>query len=85
MILQYFSRHDVDVRHRHLDIQVDSRFADGVPKIKEFTFAILSSINDDNPLTAPPQHLVQPEVFEVAAIRQVDRLAGIGGDANHLA
>jgi hypothetical protein len=54
------------------DAKVDGNLAYGVAKIGELEMSVLAGVdNDDEPASAP-DHLVEPEILEMAAVGEID-------------
>src|SRR5215469_3761444 len=74
---------DVDAAEADGDAQVDPCFPDRVAQIFELVIRIATRITDDNVSAAPADHLVDAEIFEMTAIRQIDVPAGVSRQPEH--
>ncbi len=66
------------------DAEVDIDFPHRIAEVFEGEIRVAAGIDHHNEAAAPPHHFVKPEIFEVAAIGQIDVAAFIGGLAECL-
>ena len=67
-------RADVDV---DFDAQVRIALANGIAQVFEVHFAVGTGVDDHDQAAPSPHQLVDPQVLEVPAVRQVDEV-GVG-------
>ena len=77
-----FTDADAAVEHDG-DPHVDADLADGVRQIVKRERGVATGIDHENVATAAQHHLIQAEVLEVAAVRQVHVRAVVGCAAEH--
>jgi hypothetical protein len=67
-----FSENDVDklieVLERYPDAEIDINLAHRVAEILEREVAIATGVDDDDEPAAPPHHLVEAKILEMAAV-----------------
>ena len=68
-----------------VDAEIDRDLAHRVAEILEGEFRIAAGIADDDAAAAAPDHLVEPEILEVPAVGEIDVVAVVRGQAEHLA
>ena len=58
------------------DAEIDPDLADGIAKVGQRAVGIAAGIADDDIAAAPPDHLIDAEIFEMTTVQQID----IGAD-----
>ena len=61
----------------HAEIDVD--LAHGIAEIGESEVGIAAGVDCHDEAAAPPHHLVDPEILEMAAVGEIDPGLGVGG------
>ena len=66
------------------DAEIDVDFSHRIAEILEGEIGIAAGVDDDDEPAAPPHHLVEAEILEMAAVGQIDVAALVGGLAQRL-
>src|SRR5262249_35728549 len=77
-------RLDVEAGEIDLDAEIDPDLADGVAQIRQRAVGIAAGIADHDVAAAPPDHFVEPEILEMAAIGEVNIRTLVVGEAEQL-
>jgi len=76
--------HQLQIVEMNADPEIDVNLADGIAKISEFEAGIAAGVDNNDKSTSPPHHLIQAEIFEMAAVGEIDVGSVVGGQAKRL-
>src|ERR1019366_5708583 len=74
----------VDAFEGDLDAEIERHLANRIAEVLEREVLVAAGVDDENEPASAAHHLVEPEVLEVAAVRQVDVRLRIRREAERL-